>query len=232
MGKLQEEGWNPTPDEGEYQGVAVRNIFGRKGQGPVIIVGTHFDSRKCADQPEGGCAEPVLGANDGASGVAVLLELAYVLEESRLQNQIWLVFFDAEDDGRIGGWDWIVGSRQFARYVEEDISRGTQFQAMILLDMVGDSDQQFYWEGNSDPALREAIWSAAKNLGYGKEFIPELRHTVLDDHIPFRDLGIPSADIIDFDYPYWHTAEDTLDKTSAASLERVGRTVEVWLESG
>jgi len=69
-------------------------------------------------------------------------------------------------------------------------------------------------------------------LGYGKEFIPSLKYTMLDDHIPFRDLGIPSVDIIDFDYPYWHTTEDTLDKISAASLERIGRTIEVWLEKG
>jgi Zn-dependent M28 family amino/carboxypeptidase len=125
-----------------------------------------------------------------------------------------------------------VGSRQFAGYVKNALAAGISFRAMVLLDMVADSDQQFYWEGNSDPTVRAEIWSTAKELGYGREFIPSVRYTMLDDHLPFRDLGIPSVDIIDFDYPYWHTAEDTLDKISAESLGRIGRTIEVWLEKG
>jgi Zn-dependent M28 family amino/carboxypeptidase len=110
--------------------------------------------------------------------------------------------------------------------MDEEIS----FQAMILLDMVGDSDQQFFYEGNSDPAMRESIWTAAEALGYESAFLRERKFTMLDDHIPFRDLGIPSVDIIDFDYPFWHTTQDTLDKISPQSLERVGLTVETWLE--
>jgi Zn-dependent M28 family amino/carboxypeptidase len=208
----------------------VRNLVGRKGRGPVILLGAHYDSRMCADQPAGGCQQPVLGADDGASGVAVLLELARALDLDWSQHQVWLVFFDAEDNGHLNGWDWIVGSRQFALYTKNALLSGITVQAMVLLDMVADFDQQFYWEGNSDPALRAEIWSTAKGLGYGREFIPSVGHTMLDDHIPFRDLGIPSVDIIDFDYPYWHTAEDTLDKISADSLGRIGRTIEVWLE--
>jgi Zn-dependent M28 family amino/carboxypeptidase len=148
------------------------------------------------------------------------------------QHQVWLTFFDAEDDGDLGGWDWIVGSRQFAQFVNRQRAAGIDFQAMALVDMVADSDQQFYWEGNSDPPLREKIWATAAELGYGQEFIPSVKYTMIDDHIPFRDLGIPSVDIIDFDYPYWHTTQDTLDKISADSLERIGRTLEVWLEKG
>ena len=209
----------------------MRNIFGRKGQGPVILLGAHYDSRRCADQPDGGCVAPVLGADDGASGVVVLLELARVLNLDWSQHQVWLVFFDAEDDGDLGGWDWIVGSRQFAQFVGQQRAAGMDFPAMVLLDMVGDGDQQFYWEGNSDSALQTRIWATAASLGYEKEFIPSPKYTMIDDHIPFRNLGIPSVDIIDFDYPYWHTDQDTLDKLSADSLERIGRTLQVWLEN-
>jgi glutaminyl-peptide cyclotransferase len=230
--QLKEAGWNAFIDEGEYKGTAVRNIAGRKGDGPIVILGAHYDSRRCADQPQGGCAGPVLGANDGASGVAVLLELAHTLGLDWNTRQVWLVFFDAEDNGRLDGWDWIVGARQFALRVEDARREGEEFSAMILLDMVGDADQRFYFEGNSDPALRAALWTAADTLGFGDYFIPEQKLTVLDDHIPFRELGIPSVDIIDFEYPYWHTTGDTLDKISAESLERAGRTVEVWLEGG
>ncbi len=228
--QLAKDDWEAVPDVGEYMGTPVRNIAGWKGRGPVILLGAHYDSRRCADKPQGGCAEPVLGANDGASGVAVLLELARTLDLDWEYNQIWLVFFDAEDNGRLDGWDWIAGSRQFARQVENAMAAGADFEGMILLDMVGDTDQQFHFEGNSDPVLREEIWSAAAELGYGEFFIPSQKFTMLDDHIPFKELGIPSVDIIDFEYPYWHTAEDTLDKISAESLERVGRTIEVWLE--
>ena len=102
---------------------------------------------------------------------------------------------------------------------------------MIVVDMVGDADQQLYYEGYSDPMLRETIWRIAADLGYGDTFITEQRHTLLDDHLPFARLGIPAIDIIDFDYPYWHTVEDTIDKASPDSLMRVGRTIETWLEN-
>jgi glutaminyl-peptide cyclotransferase len=228
--QLKEAGWEAFVDEGVYMGTAVRNIAGRKGAGPIILLGAHYDSRRCADQPRGGCAEPVLGANDGASGVAVLLELAHALNLDWKTRQVWLVFFDAEDNGQLDGWEWIAGSRQFALLVKDSRAAGQEFAGMVLFDMIGDSDQQIYFEGNSDPALRAEIWSAAGGLGFGDYFIPERKFTMLDDHIPFRDLGIPSVDIIDFEYPYWHTTRDTLEKISTASLERVGRTVEVWLE--
>jgi glutaminyl-peptide cyclotransferase len=230
--RLAEGDWEVVPDTDEYMGTPIRNLAAWRGRGPITILGAHYDSRRCADQPDGGCPEPVLGANDGASGVAVLLELARVLDLDWAYNQIWLVFFDAEDNGNLDGWDWIVGSRQFVRQVEDAADSGAVFRAMVLLDMIGDSDQQIYYEGNSDPGVREEIWSVAEELGYGAYFIPEQKYTMLDDHIPFRDLGIPSVDVIDFDFPYWHTTEDTLDKISADSLERVGRTIEVWLESG
>jgi Zn-dependent M28 family amino/carboxypeptidase len=103
--------------------------------------------------------------------------------------------------------------------------------AMILVDMVGDADQQLYLEGNSDPVLQAKLWATAASLGYGQQFLPVVRYTMIDDHVPFRNRGIPAADMIDFDYPYWHTTADTADKVSALSLERVGRTLEAYLEA-
>ena len=101
---------------------------------------------------------------------------------------------------------------------------------VIVVDMIGDADQQIYMERNSDPELQETLWRIASQLGYGDFFIPQPKWSILDDHTPFLQAGIPAVDIIDFDYPYWHTVEDTCDKLSAESLERVGRTVEAFLE--
>jgi Zn-dependent M28 family amino/carboxypeptidase len=95
--------------------------------------------------------------------------------------------------------------------------------------MIGDADQNIYIERNSNPELSEEIWEIAAELGYGRSFIPTPRHSILDDHTPFLQAGIPAVDIIDFDYPYWHTTEDTVDKVSAESLEAVGRTLQEWL---
>jgi glutaminyl-peptide cyclotransferase len=215
--------WAVETQEFTYRDTPVRNIIGRAGEGPVVIVGAHYDTRRAADQENP--AQPVLGANDGASGTAVLMELARVLEKDRLHHQVWLVFFDAEDNGNLDGWEWCVGSSYMASHLT------LRPEAMVLVDMVGDADQQFYFERNSDPALQQELWDIAATLGYTTTFIPEYRWAMYDDHIPFARLGIPAVDIIDFDYPYWHTTRDTPDKVSPASLERVGRVLEVWLEN-
>jgi glutaminyl-peptide cyclotransferase len=195
------------------------------GVGPIIILGAHYDTRRMADQDPVRPTDPVPGANDGASGVAVLLELARTLDRQRVPHEVWLAFFDAEDNGRLDGWDWIIGSR----YMADNLT--VQPEAMILVDMIGDADQQIYLELNSDPQLSAALWATAASLGYGQHFIPAPRFTMIDDHIPFKERGIPAVDIIDFDYPHWHTTADTADKVSAASLERVGRTLEAYLET-
>ena len=137
---------------------------------------------------------------------------------------VWLVFFDAEDNGRIAGWDWILGSRAF---VEELVYHP---KAAVIVDMIGDADQDIYIERNSDPQLVKEIWGIAAELGYRQSFIPWPNHDMTDDHTPFIEAGIPAVDIIDFDYPYWHTTEDTVDKVSAESLEAVGRTLQEWIE--
>ena len=103
--------------------------------------------------------------------------------------------------------------------------------AMVVVDMVGDADQQIFREGNSDQTLNDTLFGIADTLGFSeKGFYNRGKHIIIDDHLPFLEQGIPAADLIDFDYPYWHTTEDTCDKLGEESLFRVGRVMEVWLE--
>ncbi len=221
---LEEYGWQTIIQDDTWMGFPVRNIVayrGRTGAAPHILLGAHYDSRLYADQDSGPARnEPVPGANDGASGVAVLLELARVLP--RNGAPVWLVFFDAEDNGGIEGRDWVMGSRAFAAQLTAPP------QAVVIVDMVGDADLNLYLEANSSGALAQEIWTQAAVLGY-TQFIPTVKYSMLDDHTPFLEAGIPAVDIIDFDYPYWHTTADTADKVSPASLEVVGRTLQAWL---
>jgi glutaminyl-peptide cyclotransferase len=223
--ELQNAGWSAEVQETERMGHPIRNVIGKSGQGePWLIIGAHYDSRFWADEdPDpNNHRQPVPGANDGASGVGVLLELARTLPAD-LDKQIWLVFFDTEDQGRIPDWDWILGSRAFVDALESTPD------AVMVIDMIGDADLNIYMERNSDPELTQSVWAKAAELGYSDQFIAEPRHAMLDDHTPFIERGIPSVLLIDFDYPYWHTLEDTLDKISAQSLQAVGDTVTAWL---
>lgn len=222
--ELESAGWTVEVQESEAMGHPIRNVVAKKSEdAPQIILGAHYDTRMYADSDANPAnhTKPVPGGNDGASGVAVLLELARTLPEAT--PPIWLVFFDAEDNGRIEGWDWILGSREFVK------NNPVQPRAVIVVDMIGDSDLNIYREANSDVQLTDEIWNTAREIGYPHVFIDEYRHSMLDDHTPFLEAGIPAIDIIDFDYPYWHTLEDTPDKVSAESLKAVGDTLLAWI---
>ena len=225
-GALREAGWATETQEFTFRGVKGRNVIGRRGSGPVTVLGAHYDTRPAADRERDPArrGEWIEGANDGASGVAVLLELARVLEAGRLKNEVWLAFFDAEDRGNLGGWPFSVGARHLAQNL------AVVPRAVVVVDMVGDAEQNIYYEQNSTPALREEIWKVAGDLGYGAYLIPQPKYAMIDDHTPFLERRISAIDIIDFDYPYWHTTADTADKVAPGSLERVGRTLEAWLE--
>ena len=232
--ELKENGWDvliqPFRPLEEVEG---RNIIAYKGSGPVIILGAHYDTRMIADHdPDPGNREkPVPGANDGASGVAVLLEMARTLDVASTNHTICLAFFDAEDNGYIPGWDWILGSRYFVENLDE-LGQCQSPRYTVIVDMIGDADQQLLWEPNSDRGLTEAIWSIAAQLGYGEWFRLAPGTHLTDDHTPFIEAGFTAIDIIDFTYPYWHTIEDTIDKLGVESFQRVGATLEMWLESG
>ena len=221
--ELHKAGWQVKLQETSWQGYAVQNIIAsRTNESPQIIVGAHYDSRLLADQDSGpGRSGPVPGANDGASGVAVLLEMARTLPSNSIP--VWLVFFDAEDSGDLDGRDWIMGSRAFVAALT------FRPRAAVILDMVGDADLNLYIERNSDAKLVAEIWAQAASLGHERQFIQAPKYSMLDDHTPFLEAGIPAIDIIDFDYPFWHTAADTPDKVSSRSLQTVGETVRAWL---
>jgi glutaminyl-peptide cyclotransferase len=222
--ELVTSGWMVQEQAANSLGHPIVNVIAFRTQDATqVLIGTHYDSRLVADRDP----DPVLrtssvpGANDGASGVAVLLELARSLPFDTVP--VWLVFFDAEDNGRLPGWDWCLGSRAF---VSEMSLRPTK---MVLVDMVGDSDLQFRMEGNSDPTLRASIWDTAARLGHANVFVTQPGSAILDDHVPFLEAGIPAVDIIDIDYAYWHTTHDTPDKVSAQSLKIVGDVLWTWL---
>jgi Zn-dependent M28 family amino/carboxypeptidase len=235
IAELEKQGWKVKIQEFTFKNTQGRNILARKDsvvraratlRPYVVILGAHYDTRPYADRnPPGERDQAILGANDGASGVAVLLELARSLEREKLELEVWLVFFDAEDRGNLEGWPFSVGAEYFAANLKD-----IKPEYVIIVDMVGDADQQFYFERNSNRELMEKIWNMASDLGYEEQFIKEYKWTIMDDHIPFLRRGIAAVDIIDFDYPYWHTTQDTPDKLSPESLERVGRVLEELLE--
>jgi Zn-dependent M28 family amino/carboxypeptidase len=169
-----------------------------------------------------------VGASDGASSTAVLLELARVLKQRKKDYTIELIFVDGEE---AMNWEWrdpdhTYGSRH---YVETTRQAGTLsgLKALILLDLVGDRQLNFKRESNSTRWLTDIIWSTAARLGHSSIFLSE-EGPIEDDHIPFLRAGVPSVDIIDLDYPPWHTAQDDLEHVSARSLQIVG---DVVLES-
>jgi glutaminyl-peptide cyclotransferase len=217
-------GWQLEVQSSETMGHTIYNLIAKNSEEPAqVVVGAHYDSRIFADNDADPAnhSQPVPAANDGASGVAVLLELARSLPKNSIP--VWLVFFDAEDNGRIEGWDWILGSREFVR------TNPIQPRAVVIVDMIGDADLNIYREYNSNAQLTDEIWATAKQLGYQNKFINEYKHSMIDDHTPFVEAGIPAVDIIDFDYPYWHTVQDTPDKVSAESLQIVGETLRAWI---
>lgn len=191
--------------------------------GETLLLAAHWDTRPFADRdpkPENQ-DKPILGANDGASGVAVLLEIARVLKQHPPPRRVIIVLFDGEDYGRSTD-DMFIGSRFFAQNLGK-----WRPDYGILLDMVGDKDLNIPIEGYSWGANREftqAIWNRAEVLGL-TPFQQRVGAAILDDHVPLIKVGIPMVNIIDFTYPYWHTVEDTVDKCSPKSLEVVAMLV-------
>lgn len=221
---LETAGWEVEIQIVVTENIEIQNIVAKLGNGkPDVILGAHYDTRIFADNDSEVSKrdEPVLGANDGASGVAVLLEIARILPNLPERN-VWLVFFDYEDNGGINGLTWAMGSKVFVDLLDDFP------EAVIIVDMVGDKNLDIFIEKNSNQELVNEIWSIANDLGYD-QFINQPKYQMLDDHTAFLTKGITAIDIIDFDYPYWHTTGDTLDKVSPDSLFVVGNTILQWL---
>ena len=212
-------GWNVTFQNFTYREVECVNLVvsWASSQSSSIILGAHYDTRP-----------NIIGANDGASGVAVLLELADSLPEV-VRSTVEIVLFDAEDSGNIDGWEWIQGSTYYVSQLSS--ARRNSIQAMVLVDMVGDENLRLLRESSSTVSLQNTIWSIADQLGHNDTFLESYGGSIIDDHQPFLDAGIPAVDLIHHaPFPsYWHTLEDTPDKCSAESLQIVGEVLEVFV---
>jgi len=189
----------------------------------TLLLAAHWDTRPCADKDADvdNQRQPIVGANDGASGVAVLLEIARILKETPPPRRIVVILFDGEDYGKTVD-QMFLGSKFFAKNMGK-----WKPNYGILLDMIGDKDLQIpieRYSWNANPDYASAIWKRAEKLGLAP-FQHKLGLAILDDHVPLIKAGIPMVNIIDFDYPYWHTLEDTVDKCSPKSLEIVGKLV-------
>jgi len=221
---LLQSDWQVEIQRAEISGQPLKNIIARRGSGsPWIILASHYDSRSFADKDKDPAkrSQAVPGADDGASTVAILLELARVIPKN-YNKQIWLVFFDNEDNGNSSAVGWSIGSENFVSHLQG------KPDSVVILDMLGDKDLNIYMEKNSNPEINTEIWGVAKELGYA-QFLPTYKYSIIDDHIPFIKAGIRAVDVIDIDYPYWHTSQDTLDKISAESLKVVGDTILKWV---
>jgi hypothetical protein len=204
----------------------LRNFVGRfrPASGDRVLYLAHWDTRPHADRSANLADQqrPVPGADDGASGVAVLLGVADALKRKAPAVGVDLLFVDGEDYGDFDvNKDVLIGARYYAAHLPPD----NRPLYAVLFDMVGDQDPQFLVEGNSlakAPEVVERVWGKARELGYQRYFRATDQGAITDDHIPLQDAGVHAIDIIDLDYPYWHTTEDTADKLSAKSLQIVG----------
>lgn len=198
-----------------------------------ILVCAHYDTRPYPDQDPRNPRGVFLGANDGASGPALLMTLGAAMKSIKGPIGVDFALFDGEEFVFNDGDYYFVGSDWFARQYAQR-PPAYRYRAAVLLDMVADADLQIFEERNSYgwPESRpvvQSIWGTAARLGV-REFIPRTKHEVNDDHLKLYQLArIPACDIIDFDYPCWHTEQDTPAHCSALSLAKVGWVVETWL---
>ena len=185
-----------------------------KATSPAFLLCSHYDT-KVFDTIR------FVGANDGGSSTGLLLELARVIgQHPTLASKIELVFFDGEEAfEQFSGTDGLYGSRYFARQLRD--SRPKQFRGGLLFDMVGDRSLGITLPDDSPADVARDIFAAAEALKL-RSYFTYLGRDLIDDHAPLNGIGIPTLDVIDFDYPWWHTADDTIDKISAPSLQIVG----------
>jgi Zn-dependent M28 family amino/carboxypeptidase len=218
------QSWKHVTAKGDT--LALQNFLARFNPSAPkrILFLAHWDSRPRADSPVSrDSTKPVLGANDGGSGVALLLGVADVLKRSPAAVGVDLLFVDGEDYGDFTKTpdDVLIGSRYYGAHQVP----GPKPLYAVLFDLIADKDLQIYQEGNSlvgAPEVVDLVWETAKDLGYGGYFVASPRHTLIDDHLELQKAGIRAIDVVDFDYPSWHTQYDTIDKVSPASLQVVG----------
>ncbi len=226
------QAWDHSTSGGKV--LPLRNFIARFNPAATerILFLAHWDTRPISDNPKytGDKTHPVPGANDGASGVAVLLGMADALKAHPPSVGVDLLFVDGEDYGDFHAPspdDVLIGSRYYAQHQ----APGPRPLYAVLFDLVADKDLKIYQEGNSllgTPDVVELVWDIAREAGHGQVFVPRAGPTLIDDHVELQKVGIKAIDVVDFEYPvgpdnlYWHTPADTIDKVSAASLQVVG----------
>jgi len=210
-----------------YGPIRMNNLIARKGNGErgVVALASHYDTKVM----EG---KYFVGANDAGSSTGLLLELARVLAEAKDPFDYWFVFLDGEEAFiEWSTFDSTYGSRHLAQRWKNE-GTAMRIRAFILLDMIGDKDLDIWYETNSTTDLMDLVWNTARKNGLDS-VLSKTRGAIGDDHLPFLDIGIPSVDIIDLNYgpqnSYHHTTNDTLDKISPESMEKVGKLVLAFL---
>ena len=204
---------------GRYQRVpgGLRNVIGRvRGRDPgrVVVVGAHYDTK---DIPG------FVGANDGASGTAIVTQLARTIRPRRLRPTLVFILFDGEESP--AGTPDAEFEQRGLRGSKVAARRYAGAEAMVLLDFVGDRDLSIPREQLSDRRLWRKLRAAARRVGVGRHFPPETQGAVFDDHLPFIRRGVPSIDLIDFDFPCFHRTCDDLSAVSERSVDAVGEAV-------
>jgi glutaminyl-peptide cyclotransferase len=225
----------PSPLDGSPVDMANIIVHWRPEKNQRILLCAHYDTLpyplEDADDPRG----TFLGANDNAGGVALLMELGYDMAKIDGKFGVDFLFLDGEEFMFQRNGRFFLGSEFFARDYANKPPK-YRYRYGVLLDMMSDKDLQIYQERNSlgwkdSRPIVEALWSTAQRLGV-REFIPQAKFEVQDDHVMLHNIGkIPCIDIIDFDYPFWHTQDDTPDKCSALSLAKAGWVISEWLKN-
>ena len=253
--------WNWTLDKHPYLDTNLTNLHGvytpesNETDLPVVVLAAHYDSRDRAerDDDENRTDEPIPGANDGASGVAVLSELARIVPTLGLEHEVWILLTDAEDQGVVPE---MLGAKAWAQdRTQEEID---SIHAFLLVDMIGDADLQINRVYPPKVGLSETdrLWDSVEGLASSLGLVKDVAACdgslgtdivnvnvldgVIDDHVPMLEVGIPAIDLIDIRFGpnatkwggYWHTHEDTPDKVSAESLTHVGHILELGLRQG
>jgi glutaminyl-peptide cyclotransferase len=220
--KVTRQAFEDDTPRGKIAFVNLIATVAAKDAAPSFLICSHYDT-KTFDTAR------FVGANDAGSSTGVLLELARVLaQRPDLARKAELVFFDGEEAYQaFSETDGLFGSRYFARQLTVEKKTGN-YRGGVLLDMVGDRSLEITLPPDSPPQMARDIFAAADALNVRKHFT-YLDHDILDDHTPLNDAGIPTIDLIDFDYPPWHTPEDTIDKLSPESLRVVGAVTAYYL---
>ena len=210
---VAEQAWDDTTPAGPVHMVNLRATIPGTSKNRIVIAG-HFDTKRYREFR-------FVGANDGGSSTAFLIEMARVLKTRRNALTIELLFLDGEEAvGEWQGTDHTYGSRHYVEAAKRDGSIAS-LKALLLVDMIADRDLRIRRDQNSTSWLTDIVWNAARAQKLG-EYFPNDRTEIEDDHLPFVEAGVPALDIIDLEYTAWHTPLDTLDAVSARSLQVVG----------